>query len=96
MAVEIVWSTRAEKGFDKIVHYIAKHWTDKEVSRFIREAHDFFELLKRNPKMLQPSPKTNLYRGPMNKLTMITYRIDVMKNQILLINVRSSKQRSLK
>jgi plasmid stabilization system protein ParE len=66
MALEIIWSFRAEKGFDKIVSYIEKNWTEREVKSFIQESHQFFELLKKNPKMLQPSSKMNLFRGPMN------------------------------
>ncbi|MBI9067354.1 MAG: type II toxin-antitoxin system RelE/ParE family toxin [Salinivirgaceae bacterium] len=96
MALEIIWSIRAEKGFDKIVNYIEENWTEREIKNFMQESQEFFELLKKNPKMLQPSSKTNLYRGPINHLTMITYKIRPKKKQIVLVNIRSTKQKPMK
>ncbi len=96
MAVEIIWSNRAEKGFDKIVNYLEENWTEREIKNFMKESQEFFELLKKNPKMLQPSRKTNLYRGPMNSRTIITYKIKPRKEQIILVNIRSSIQKPFK
>lgn len=96
MALEIIWSSRAEKGIDKIVKYLEKKWTEKEIKNFMQEVQDFFEILKKNPKMLQSSNKSNLYRGPMNRLTIITYRIKPRKKQIVLVNIRSARQKPLK
>lgn len=96
MALEIIWSERAEKGFDKIIEYLEENWTEREIRNFIEESNEFFLLLKKNPKMLQPSNKTNLYRGPMNRLTMVTYKIKPRKKQIVLVNVRSTRQKLLK
>ncbi|HAN00467.1 MAG TPA: hypothetical protein DCQ26_17885 [Marinilabiliales bacterium] len=96
MALEIIWSIRAEKGFDKIVNYLEENWTEREVRNFMQESQEFFELLKKNPKMLQPSKKANLYRGPMNRLTMVTYRILPRKKQIVLVNIMGARQKPLK
>ncbi|MBN1119392.1 MAG: type II toxin-antitoxin system RelE/ParE family toxin, partial [Bacteroidales bacterium] len=75
MAIKILWSKRAEKGYDNIVKYLEKEWTEKEVSRFIRETNHIFKLLKQNPYMLEQSQShSNLYRGPINRLTILTYR----------------------
>lgn len=96
MALEIIWSSRAEKGFDKIVKHLEENWTEREIINFMKEVQDFFKLLKKNPKLLQPSSKSNLYRGPMNRLTIVTYRIKPRKKQIILVNIRSARQKPLK
>ena len=96
MAIEIIWSNRAEKGFDKIVNYLEENWTEREIRNFMQESQEFFDLLKKNPKMLQPSIKANLYRGPMNRLTIVTYQIKPRKEQIILVNIRGSRQKPLK
>ena len=96
MALEIIWSSRAEKGFDKIVRHLEENWSEREIKYFMQEAQEFFEILKKYPKMLQPSIKSNLYRGPMNRLTIVTYRINPKKRQIVLINIRSARQKPLK
>ncbi|MBI1316531.1 hypothetical protein GC167_06685 [bacterium] len=53
MALEIVWTPQAEKGFEKIVVHIAENWTKREVQNFIRESFHFFELLTEHPEILE-------------------------------------------
>jgi plasmid stabilization system protein ParE len=97
MALALVWSRRAIQGYDKIVQYLEQHWTEKEVRSFIKESDEFFTLLSQYPELLQKtSRQKNVYRGPMNKFTLIVYRVKPRKNQIELINIRGTRQRPLK
>ncbi len=94
MALALVWTKRAIHGYDKIVRYLEQYWTDKEVQNFIRESDEFFTLLSQYPELLQKTSKhKNIYRGPMNKLTVITYRVKPRKRQIELINIRGARQK---
>jgi plasmid stabilization system protein ParE len=93
MAFEIVWTERAIAGFDEVVTYLKTNWTDREVSNFINETHEFLSLLSDYPYMLQKTSKfKQVHRGPLNKLTMITYRVKVKKNQIEIINIRDARR----
>jgi len=97
MALEIVWTKRAESGYAKIIEYLTTHFTEKEIRKFIQESHEFFELLSQYPELLESTKKQkHVHRGPINKYTILTYRIKPQKNQIELINIRSSRQRPLK
>jgi len=97
MTLEIVWTKRAENGYDSIVKYLEKNWTEKEVDKFLRESEKFFELPGQYPEIFQKTVYSkNIYRGPMNKLTILTYRLKSHKKQIELINIRSSRQKPLK
>ena len=93
MAFEVVWTERAKAGFNQIVEYLEKHWTEKEVEQFVDQCFEFLELLKQHPEMLQKTNKyKNVHRGPLNKLTILTYRVKPRKQQIQLINIRAAKQ----
>lgn len=97
MALEIVWTKRAEQGYDRIIKYLEDKWTEREVRNFVQESNQFFELLKQYPEMLQrTNHRKNVYRGPINKHTMLTYRIKPRKKLIELINIRSTRQKPLK
>jgi len=97
MAIKILWSKRAEQGYANIVKYPEEEWTDKEIGKFIQETNHFFELLKENPHILEPSKRhNNLFHGPINRLTMLTYRYKPRKNEIILVNIRSTKRKPLK
>jgi plasmid stabilization system protein ParE len=97
MALEVVWTKRAEDGYDRIIKYLEKEWTDREIHNFIEETREFLELLKKNPQLLEPSEtRKNVFRGPMNHLTLVTYRIKPRKQKIELLNIRGARQKPLK
>jgi plasmid stabilization system protein ParE len=94
MALKLVWSKRAEQGYARIVKYLEEEWTDREVGNFVRETKHFFDLLKENPNMLEPTGSHKyLYRGPINRLTILTYRHKPRKKEIVLVNIRAAKQK---
>lgn len=97
MALEIVWTKQAEQGYDRIIKYLEENWTEREIKNFLQETKQFFELLKQYPEMLQKTRHhKKVYRGLINKHTMLTYRLKPRKKQIELINVRSTRQKQLK
>lgn len=97
MALELVWSKRANQGYARIVKYLEDEWTDKEVQNFVRETKHFFDLLKMNPRILEPSNShKDLYRGPINRLTILTYRYKPRAKKIVLINIRDARKKPLK
>jgi plasmid stabilization system protein ParE len=97
MAVKLVWSKTADQGYTRIIKYLEEKWSDKEVSNFVRETKHFFDLLKENPRILEPSRShKNLYRGPINRLTILTYRFNARKNEIVLVNIREARRIPLK
>ena len=97
MALEIVWTKRAQTGYDKIIDYLETHFSDNEVQRFVRQSNEFFNLLSQYPELLESTKRHKyLHRGPINKFTILTYRIKPRKKQIELINIRSARQKPLK
>lgn len=96
MAIKLVWSKRADQGYARIIKHLEEEWTDKEVSNFVQETNHFFELLKENPHILESTGHhKNLYRGPINRLTILTYRYKPRKKEIVLVNIRSARQKPL-
>lgn len=97
MALEILWTTRAINGFEEIIEYIETHFTEREVGNFVKQSNDFFELLSQYPEMLERTGRqTNVFRGPLNKHTILTYRLKPRKGQIELINIRAARRKPLK
>jgi plasmid stabilization system protein ParE len=95
MAFEIAWTEKAIKGYDEVILYLNTNWTEKEVNNFINETKEFISLLSSYPYLLQRTSKhKNVHRGPLNKLTLITYRVKVRKNQIEIINIRDGRRKS--
>jgi plasmid stabilization system protein ParE len=97
MALEIVWTPRAEQGFKQIIDYLKENWTEREVQNFIQKAFRLFELLSEHPEILEKSDKQkNVHRGAIDRHTILTYRIWPEKHTIELVNIRSAKRKPLK
>ena len=94
MALEIVWTKQAERGYAKVIDYLRVHFSEKEIRRFVNRSGKFFELLSQYPEILQRSAKYKyVHRGPLNKYTILTYRIKPKKKQIQFLSIRFSRQK---
>ena len=97
MAFKIIWTAQAVKGYDRIINYLEENWSEKEIINFIDETDRFFETLINYPEILQKTVgQKNVYRGPINRLTILTYRIKPIKKQIQLISLRGARQKPSK
>jgi plasmid stabilization system protein ParE len=94
VALEIVWTRQAARGYARVIVYLEENWTWKEVNAFEKHVTDFLSRLSEYPELLKPSSKKNVRRGPIDRHTLLTYR--VTKDRIELLNMRGTRQRPLK
>ncbi|MFP4366931.1 MAG: type II toxin-antitoxin system RelE/ParE family toxin [Bacteroidales bacterium] len=50
MALEIEWSKRADKSFDRIIDYLHGEWGDQVVQAFVGKTYDFLDILAEFPE----------------------------------------------
>ncbi len=93
MDFKIIWTENSVESLDKIIQYLEKNWTNKEISKFVQKLKEFTDLLSMFPKMLKKTSQyENIYRGPINKYTIITYRLKPKQKIIEIISIRASKE----
>ena len=92
MALKVVFTKRAAQGYAEIVQYLEENWTEKELDSFEIEVETFLRKLVLFPNMLKPSRKNKIRRGPINSLTMLTYRVNLETKQIEVLNLRSTRK----
>lgn len=51
MAKKIIWSARAIAGFDKIIRYLEKEWTKKEIEKLLINTQKFYDKLNQDQKI---------------------------------------------
>ena len=51
MALEIKWSRRADKKFDKIIAYLLDEWGDAVAKAFVQKVYDFIDVLSEFPEI---------------------------------------------
>ncbi len=92
---QILWTPKASLSFNRIVEYLRKEWSEKEVEKFIATTMEFLSVLKRYPEMCRPSIKRKYVRiGILNKHTQLIYHYKPRKKQIEILLFWNFKQDS--
>ncbi len=87
MAYKIIWSPEAAETFDKIVHYLAKNFTDKEVASFVNTVNRRLLLIRQLPKTARLLTRTSRRRkAVIHKRTILFYKIRERKKEIELLS----------
>ncbi len=96
MEIEVVWTNCAEIGLFKTIEYLKSNWIKKEILRLEDNIHQFVERIKLQPNLY---PKTarfkHLHKGMVDENNYIVYKINLRKKQIIIINFRDGKRKSI-
>jgi len=91
MALEIQWSKRADKKFDKIIEYLLEEWGEKVTRSFIRRVYDFLDILSEFPEIGTIENKEKGIRGfTIVKQVNIFYK--VRGEKIILLDFFDNRQ----
>ncbi len=91
MALEIYWTKRADKKFDKIIEYLLNEWDENVAKAFIKKVYDFLDILTDFPKIGTIENKGKGIRGfTIVKQINVFYRIS--GNRIILLNFFNNRQ----
>lgn len=91
MALEIKWSKRADKKFDKILDYLIKKWGDRVTKNFVKKVYDFLDILSEFPEIGSIENKEKGIRGfTIVKKINIFYRIK--GDTIILLDFFDNRQ----
>lgn len=82
MGLEIRWTKRAEKSFDRVVEHIETNWSEKSAKKFVRKTNKVLDMMSENPLIFPESKKKGIRKGLITKQTTVYYR--VFKNIIRL------------
>jgi len=82
MGLEIIWSKRTAAGYARILMYLDENRTKREVENFEQETKLFFIKLSNQPYILEESKIKGYRKSPINKLTMLMYRVKEKSNPV--------------
>ena len=91
MALEIEWSTRADKSFDRIIGFLDTEWGDQAVIAFVKKTYDFLDILAEFPEIGSMQVQEKGIRGfTLIKQVIVFYK--VKGNSIILIDFFDTRQ----
>lgn len=91
MALDIKWSKRADKKFDKILEYLLTKWGERVTRNFVKKVYDFLDILSEYPEIGSVENKEKGIRGfTLIKQINIFYR--VKGETIILLDFFDNRQ----
>jgi len=51
MALEIHWTTQADRKFDKIIEFLLKEWNQRVTESFVKKVYDTIDILAEFPEI---------------------------------------------
>lgn len=89
----VVWSDSAKISFQKIIDYLQKTWTEREIERFVQRTTEMIDTLKKYPEMCRPSTKRkNVRIGILSKQTQLIYSYTPRQKKIEILLFWNPKQ----
>ena len=91
MALEIRWSKRADKKFDKIIEYLLEEWNEQVTEAFVKKVYELVNTLADFPEIGIIENKKKAIRGfTIVKQISIFYHID--NHQIIILDFFDNRQ----
>lgn len=91
MALEIQWSKRADKKFDKILEYLLVEWSEWVTKSFIRKVYDLIDTLAEYPEIGAIENKEKGIRG-FTVVKQINIFYKVSGNKIIFLDFFHNRQ----
>ena len=91
MALEILWSKRADKKFDNILDYLLSEWGERVTESFVKKVYDFIDTLSEFPEIGTIENKDNQIRG-FTIVNQINVFYKVSGYQIILLDFFDNRQ----
>jgi plasmid stabilization system protein ParE len=90
MAKKIIWSTRSEASFYKVVEYLKENWSDKEIDNFLDATEKVINYISEHPLMFRKTNKKNIHEALVTPQNLLIYKIYV--DRIVLIMFYDTRQ----
>lgn len=91
--MEIIWSAKAKITFFKVLDYLDKNWTKKEIRQFILRTELVLNTIKKNPGIFPVSSKQkNIRKAIVDKNNSFFYEVDSYKQKIYLLTFFDNRQ----
>lgn len=90
---DILWSKESRFQFDRIILYLRKEWTEKEVNKFISRIKDFERIVTKFPEIYAESNKNaGLRRAVLSKHNSVIYKIERENALIRVYTIFDNRQ----
>ena len=94
MVKKIIWTPEAEKSFEAVIDYLQKHWSQRELEKFIEQVNNIVYHITRHPLAYRKGAKDDIREALITKHNLLLYRI--LGETIYILYVWETRKNPLK
>ena len=89
--LDVFWTARATKDFEKIVSFLKSNWSEKEIASFIDKLNKAVYLISYRPKLFNLTNfRKNLRRCVLTKQTTLYYK--EVNSKIYIVSLHDNRR----
>jgi len=93
MALDIEWTSEAERNLTAIFDYLEQRWSSREISNFAKKLESSLQHLSKHPAIFPYYDKEkNIRRCVLSQQTTIYYQEVPFENRIVIITLFDNRQ----
>ena len=90
---QIIWSAKAKMTYFRVLDYLNKNWSQRELIQFNKRTEIVLQSIKRNPEIFPVTKKhKNIRKAIIDKNNSCFYKVDRYKNKIFLLTFFDNRQ----
>ncbi|MEO5572827.1 MAG: type II toxin-antitoxin system RelE/ParE family toxin [Bacteroidia bacterium] len=90
MVKEIRWTTEATDSFNRIIEYLLREWSEREVENFVTAVDKVIEYISNHPRMFRKTNRKNVREALVTPHNLLIYKI--MPSHIDLLTFWDTRQ----
>lgn len=71
---KVIWSAEALENLEKIITYLEKNWSEKEIKKFVKKLEKQISLIKKQPLSFPKSQLVEIRKSVLSKQITIFYK----------------------
>ena len=93
MALNIEWTSEAERNLNNIFDYLERTWSEREISDFAKKLESCLQHISQNPATYPYyNNEKNVRRCVLSPQTTIYYREILFENRVVIITLFDNRQ----
>ncbi|GAB1447366.1 hypothetical protein MASR2M44_03590 [Bacteroidota bacterium] len=84
MVKKVIWSNRAKNSFDRVIAYLQKDWTEKEIIKFVNQTSKTIDIIQSGVVTHRSSGKKEVFEVLITKHNLLIYKVSKLHYELLV------------
>ena len=87
---KVVWSEEANRNLNKVINYLEKNWTEREIKNFLKKLNKHISIIQSQPGSFPKANNFNVRRSVVTK--QITLYYNIRQDTLNIVSIFDNRQ----